>query len=403
VDPSRFELLLREHLLKMMPAATLSGPVPLPGKGKQKVAALTGPCTIGVRPQKSAIYQFSIGRSQKFRPDEVTLVECFVEAGKDVEDALGRSFEPEVLRALPLRVVARAAGGLAHETLLRVLEQFSQWAAEQYEGRPITAAVGIDPSKTGEVDIGDLWKEPFAPVLTNGMDTLLVIDAKGRVADLLAAPSDSAPSFSPHRYRALSGWAHDERVAVSLNRNGEILVFRGHCLRFALRAGTWQHFTHEAALAAIHLPHKKAIKTAIYETMLDVSFARSGGCLAVVGNGNVGKLAGVVSPSDRLEPPSPHAPSIKGKLLAAAVGANFPKLDRRLRAELLAMDGATVIDHLGKIIAVGAIVQIQAGSSGGGRLAAARTLGKLGLGVKISQDGGVKGFDPQGQELFRFG
>lgn len=406
VDQVSFEKLLRDHLLPMIPGATLAGPSTLAAKRKRKLAALTAPCSMAVRPETFATFEFTLGRSQKFRTDEVVLVECFVNAVNEIKDALGKPFEAEVLRGLPLRVVARAAGGVGcAASLLRVLEQFSAWAAEQYEGRPIVAAVGIDPSATGQVDIALVWKEAFAPVLSNGLDTLLVVDDASRVSALAAVPVSqaAAPSFSPYRYRSLAEWATDGRLAVALNRNGEILVFRGQCLRFALRAGGWLHFTHEAALSAIHLPHKLAVKTALYETLLDVSFARTGGCLAVVERTNLGQLTGMVSPDDYLAPQAPNSPSTKGKLLAAAVGSSFTNIDRRVRAELLALDGATIVDHLGKIIAVGAIVQIQAGSTGGGRLAAAKTLGSLGLGVKISQDGGVKGFDANAQELFAIG
>ena len=58
------------------------------------------------------------------------------------------------------------------------------------------------------------------------------------------------------------------------------------------------------------------------------------------------------------------------------------------------MDGATVIDSDGTIIAVGAILKIEAGSEGGGRLAAATTLSKYGVAIKISQDGIIKAFYP---------
>jgi len=67
-------------------------------------------------------------------------------------------------------------------------------------------------------------------------------------------------------------------------------------------------------------------------------------------------------------------------------------LDRRLRQELVAIDGATLIDHKGTILAVGAILKIAGGSTGGGRLAAAKALSKLGVGIKVSQDGGITGF-----------
>jgi DNA integrity scanning protein DisA with diadenylate cyclase activity len=70
----------------------------------------------------------------------------------------------------------------------------------------------------------------------------------------------------------------------------------------------------------------------------------------------------------------------------------FQELDRRLRRELAAIDGATVIRSDGTILAVGAILRIPGGSLGGGRRAAAQELGKLGLGIKVSQDGGIVGF-----------
>ena len=70
----------------------------------------------------------------------------------------------------------------------------------------------------------------------------------------------------------------------------------------------------------------------------------------------------------------------------------FQDLDRRLRQELVAIDGATLVDHKGTILAVGAILRIDGGSAGGGRLAAAIALSKLGVGIKVSQDGGIAGF-----------
>ncbi|MBQ8444301.1 MAG: diadenylate cyclase, partial [Clostridia bacterium] len=75
-------------------------------------------------------------------------------------------------------------------------------------------------------------------------------------------------------------------------------------------------------------------------------------------------------------------------------GKPFHELSRRLRQELVSMDGATIIDSDGSIIAVGAIIKIEAGSEGGGRLAAATTLSKYGIAIKISQDGIMKAFYP---------
>ena len=68
-------------------------------------------------------------------------------------------------------------------------------------------------------------------------------------------------------------------------------------------------------------------------------------------------------------------------------GRKFHELSRKLREELASIDGATIVDHDGTVVACGAIVRIEAGSRGGGRLAATSTLAKYGVAVKISQDG----------------
>ena len=69
---------------------------------------------------------------------------------------------------------------------------------------------------------------------------------------------------------------------------------------------------------------------------------------------------------------------------------NFIRLDRKLRAEFVSMDGATIIDKNGDVISFGAIIQNDSGSYGGGRGAAAKKLSKYGLAVKISTDGYIE-------------
>ena len=70
----------------------------------------------------------------------------------------------------------------------------------------------------------------------------------------------------------------------------------------------------------------------------------------------------------------------------------FFQLYRKLRQEIVAIDGATVVDYNGDLVAVGAIIKIDAGSKGGGRIAAARTLSNYGIAIEISSDSSIKGF-----------
>ena len=147
--------------------------------------------------------------------------------------------------------------------------------------------------------------------------------------------------------------------------------------------------TPEAVVTQMGRPDSQAVRTAVLETSLDVSFARSGGCIGIVTSAHQERMESrvVVNIDDHLEP----AISVKAAVLERSIdGRRFQDLDRRLRQELVAIDGAMVLNHHGDILAVGAILKIPGGSSGGGRLAAAKALSTLGLGIKVSQDGGIR-------------
>ena len=138
------------------------------------------------------------------------------------------------------------------------------------------------------------------------------------------------------------------------------------------------------------IPNDHMIREAIYETCLDASFARTGACIGVVSSSRSAHWTKiVVNEGDHIQ----LSQSIKARAVSRMIRhKKFQQLDRRLRQELSAIDGATVISHDGTILAVGAILKIPGGSSGGGRLAAAKALSSVGLGIKVSQDGGITGF-----------
>lgn len=175
-----------------------------------------------------------------------------------------------------------------------------------------------------------------------------------------------------------------------LNRTGEILVIQNGQLVFARRGGDWHFLTHEPVITQMKCPHNKEVRRAVYASCLDASFARTGACVGIMTSGNIRKLKAVApEPGDHIQTGS----SVKAQLIRDIIGRKtFQELDRRLRHELLAIDGATILNHQGEILTVGAILRIKGGSSGGGRLAAATELGKYGTGIKVSQDGGIIGF-----------
>jgi DNA integrity scanning protein DisA with diadenylate cyclase activity len=86
---------------------------------------------------------------------------------------------------------------------------------------------------------------------------------------------------------------------------------------------------------------------------------------------------------------------VKGKCLQTIIAnRSFNKLDRHLRQDIAAIDGATILDYQGNVFAAGAIVQLKGAGSedGGARKAAAKTLAQYGLAIKISSDGAISGY-----------
>jgi hypothetical protein len=159
---------------------------------------------------------------------------------------------------------------------------------------------------------------------------------------------------------------------------------------FARRSGRWSFLTHEPVLTQMGTPQDERVRRAVYATCLDASFARTGACIGIVSSNHMTNLSKVVvNKDDRIG----LGKSAKARSIGRMIGTDkFHELDRRLRQELVAIDGATVISHEGDLLAVGAILKIPGGSASGGRLAAAKALSDLGLGIKVSQDGGITGY-----------
>lgn len=405
VDRDLLRNLATEHLAPLLSGASID-PGFAASTAREKRVACINPQTIRFKPLRADDYRLTLSRKQAFafpRPPEQRVVEAFIDELEAMGNAIEGSYRQELLASFQRRVIARAVteNDTRRRTLLSAIDELQRLAARLYEGQPVVAGIGIDPTLTGDATLGMtyLCRSDFGLVLSNGFDTLLQFDNAGLFAGHATLSADAAISFSPYRLAPIATWAIDGRLALSLNRLGEILIFQNQQLTFARRSGAWHFLTHESAISQIRVPQARPVRQAVYESCLDASFARTGACLGIVTSPHLGAWRDKVAKEDRLELPTA---SHKARALAASVsGRPFQDLDRRVRQELLAIDGATVLDYKGRVLAVGAIVEINAGSSGGGRLAAARSLGQLGLGIKISQDGGILGFGFEDEPTFR--
>jgi len=369
---------------------------------RDALVAYRDPNTIAFKVHRDDEYRHRLKRSQAFAKSsevvvpEIDVIHAFVDVVSQMSEVLESDLKNDVLSTFQRRVVARAVAGKKSErTVLSGIDRLADWGSRLYEGAPIAAAIGFRnrPHPARSVRLSDFAGNDFGAVLGNGYDTLLEFSFRGRfVSHRQLSPNSGWPSFCPLRQAAIADWTtvSQRRVALTLNRLGEILVLRDQQLLFARRSGKWHFLTHDPVVSQMALPQRsREIRTSIYETCLDASFARTGACIGVISGEHAGDWRNLVDRADQLD----QQASIKAQAISKMIsGKAFHQLDRRLRQELAAIDGATVISHTGAVLAVGAILRIPGGSVGGGRLAAAKALSHRGLGIKVSQDGGIVGF-----------
>lgn len=224
--------------------------------------------------------------------------------------------------------------------------------------------------------------------------------------------------------------------------NGDIIFAKKQAISFVRRGGRWLNLSHKAFNDIISeyvdkKENRSDIIQAIYCSCLDISFAHTGGLIAVVDTKNekwikdLNKKNPIVSKLDsfseddfldfnlvlkklyntekkKIDNKKDEKESIKNSLILDLKkrltkkryllqilknNTYFPKIDRKLRADLSGLDGAIILDTDGNVIACGAIIANKSGSSGGGRGSAARTLSCYGgFAIKISTDGYIEAF-----------
>ena len=360
MDQDTFRQIVGDNLVPML-QATLQ-PDAVESTNREALASYLDPTRLAVKPERGAGYRLVLTRSQGFTPRERTLAGHFIAELAAVVALNAGDYQPDLLRAIQMRVVARdLAGG---PRLLSILERLQTWSSQTYEGQRIVASVGLDIVDAGtDILLDDLWDQPFGPVMTNGYDTLLVVGVDSQVGDLLQLTTGQVARTAPYRLREIACWASGDRIAAVLNQRGEILLFQDQSLRFARRGGSWHHYVHDTNIRRISPPQDRPLREAMYESCLDVAFARTGGCIGVIGRDHAAELGGLVSADDLLSQSS----TFKARLLSRVIqGRRFQDLDRRARTELLSLDGAMVLSHQGVILAAGSIIDVPAGSVGGG-------------------------------------
>lgn len=404
LSPAEYAEILLSHLVPLFPGAKLQD-APITDDSEETVVQENAGSLL-VKPDKNWPYAFRLRRTYPFEKHDVNLAMQFTRA---LREKLVASRQPFFSYLIDQCAQDAVAGSVQHRAmdgnlLPLILTTLKKWASETYEGQRISVTIGVDPAPQAtlisNLHFTQILGKDFAKVLSNGLDTMLILSPSGHIVEHLTLretgerPRHVGPGYvAPHRLLPLASWSSGSRVALSLNRHGEILVFNQSSLRFAFRRGKWSHFAHPAMIARMTgSDRERSLIQAVYATCLDISFSRTGGCIAVEKRGNKANHSDYLNDRDLLSLGSTD----KSALVSHLVGTPFPSIPRPLREELAALDGAIVLAQDGTVLAAGAIVRVPGGSDGGGRRAAAKELSRLGLAVKVSADGGITAFTDGG-------
>lgn len=380
----------------------------------------------------------AVKRDIPFSPDEVSLLEKIVLCGRRLNDVWGKPFFDEtalsvLTEAIVLFFSESKQNDLLNQVIHYLVTTLSRFSSETYEGRRVAISVGIEeqiksssekigPKKEDKVRfrlIRDFFSGDISKVVSNGYDTITIFDGKGvfqeyRYIDretLEPVPSDR---YYPIRLEKIARWSLNgpdvKRFAFVLNQSGDILLFKDGNIVFAKRRGVWAYLSHEAILSKLPKTQDEQLKKAVYETCIDVAFAKTGGCIGILGAktqsfSKSSSLKSLLSPADylpvetdldseKLPIPDNALKNPRLEILRLLIREKkFQEFHRLQRMEIVALDGATLVKETGELIATSAILLLRGRDEhGGGRTAAARSIGSVkgGTGIKLSSDGNIQ-------------
>lgn len=318
-------------------------------------------------------------------------------------------------------------GSVPTDRVALAIEMMRTAALSTYENQPISTGVlllAADEDPVSRYPAAERDAVHYTGALTSiksfyrladGRRTVFLVNRDGRLLDIVdvarwaaeAQPGTAlevpcAQAYQAHA-RATIGGGH---VCVVLNPRREIKVFAEGSQVFSFSHADWRlldqtakYVLWQAAVGSAPLAER------LFRTALDLSDARQG-ALFVVLKHPIASLAQLVASTDRLDMEllvqhaGPAVPS-RRDLLHVLAGRSITELDPSVLAALATLDGATVTDTDGTLLAVGAILRHPLSSehvkmdglAEGARTTAALAASRFGPVLKVSEDGLISFYD----------
>lgn len=331
------------------------------------------------------------------------------------------------------------------ESLLNILEK---WSMKTYEGKKVTYGIVINLkdnvqnlNNTKYGTFLDFLNDEFSAVLTDSITSVFEIDINCNLINYRTVLDENCTDIVngyilknniPYRFaNVITNIVEDsKKVGIFLLNNGDIILSKNQQVKFVKKNMQWLNFNIKSFKNSIknfvdeYKLDNKLIDE-IYSTALDVSFAHTGGIIALVTNDDIidsDHKVGIVNRCDYISSNDSdekieqylnqknnnlgddkklnsketkkdiNKKMLKRVMIRKMLNDNFKfvKISRKLRSELVSLDGACIINSEGMVLSFGAIIQNDSGSTGGGRGAAAKKLSSNGMAIKISTDGYIE-------------
>jgi hypothetical protein len=294
-------------------------------------------------------------------------------------------------------------------------------ALSSYENRAISSGVLVldgDDDATGSRRVSADQPYAYSQALTaiksfyrlsDGMETVFLINRKGEVLDIVEIARYAEPvklsvpctaRYRPHSL-ATTGNGH---LCIVLSPSHEIKVFAEGLQIFSFRNARW----HLLDLQAKYDIWQEAIGNAalserLFQTAGDLADSREGALFVFLRDPEA-SLSQLVAPADQLDVVRHTGGAVpsRAQLLHMLRGRNVHELDPAVLRGLARTDGATVVDRNGRLLAVGAILlhsePPEPHSSlavEGARTTAAMAAARFGAVLKVSEDGLITFYNQQ--------
>ena len=307
--------------------------------------------------------------------------------------------------------------------LHKIISRMIDWSSRTYEGKNVPFGIVIDfdaSCQNASANYVTFLENDSSAVFTDGVFSGIMLDKNGDVLDFLtrdtkvALTNSSVEIFVPFQFADIAQHCKQNRIGIITLANGEIILVKNQEICFAKRGYKWIPFDWGKILCSLRPYFLSAGETdekditdkikKIYCTLLDVSFAHTGGCLALILPSEVKFVDEKIKERIDLYDEANELANVskesleKIKILRSilACGNNkvrsFFQISKPLRKEIMGLDGATVLALNGDFYCAGSIVSVPGGSSGGGRTAASKKLAEYGVGIKISEDGYIEAY-----------